>query len=283
MKTCTAASSQIGLRKTQQDRYFYCQIDNTILNLISDGNGGDGGGVLAENAIKSASSELGFRLSQLSKEKALTEEQLRGICIESINKAAVHVTNLKMSNPEWSAAGTTITIVVITENLIALSWVGDSPCYMLQDNEFIKLSHPVHTVAEELIKDGLPRDALKEQQRLHSTLTKCMGHGIPIPDTKIIEFEKPCLVMLGSDGVFDHLSENEIRQIIKDKFIDNSGLQEIADRFVQLSLDNGSDDNATAILSLSKPSQILSKNTELSQNFASLSKRISKHSKLKED
>ena len=61
--------------------------------------------------------------------------------------------------------------------------------------------------------------------------------------------------MLGSDGVFDNLSEKEIRQVIKDKFINNSGLQEIADEFVHLSLDNGSDDNATAILSVANPSQ----------------------------
>ena len=273
MTTCTAASSQIGLRETQQDRYFYCQIDNWILNIICDGNGGPGGDILAETATKSVSAEVGFRISQLNNKEAITEEHLREICIESIKKAAVHVTSLKMSNPEWSGAGTTITLVVITDDLIGLSWVGDSPCYMLQDNEFTKLTHPVHTVAEELIEDGLSREDLTGQHRLHSTLTKCIGHGIPVPDSKIIELKEPCLVMLGSDGGFDYLSEEEIRDIIKDTFVNNSGLQEIADKFVQLSLDNGSDDNATAILSETKPTQKLSQDTKELQACTSKIKR----------
>ena len=107
----------------------------------------------------------------------------------------------------------------------------------------------------DLIKNGESRDIINKQPSLNSILTKCVGHQSCVPDSKIIEITKPCIVLAGSDGVFGFLPEEKLKQIIKAKFTVNSDLQEIADEIVKLSMEYGSDDNVTAVLSAINPSQ----------------------------
>ncbi len=66
MKIRTAACSEIGLRDTQQDRYCYFHIDNKTVLVVTDGNGGEGGDMLAQAAIMSVCSELCFKSQKIS-------------------------------------------------------------------------------------------------------------------------------------------------------------------------------------------------------------------------
>ncbi len=256
MKIRTAACSEIGLRDTQQDRYCHFYIDNKTVLVVDDGNGGEGGDMIAEAAIMSVCSELCFKLSQCKK-GVMTEDQLKELGINAINNAAVHVLNLKKSHQEWNGAGTTLTILIATEDKIACFWVGDSCAYIFQDDEFIKLTSPVHTLAEDLIKGGESKEIIAKQPSLNNILTNCVGHEPCVPDSKIIEITKPCIALAGSDGVFGFLPEEKLKEIIKAKFTVNYELQDLTDEIVKLSLENGSDDNVTLVLSVINPSQKL--------------------------
>ncbi len=255
MRIRTAAYSEIGLRDTQQDRYCFFEVNGKTVILVHDGNGGEGGDKIAEAALMPVSSILSYQLSQGKSKEFMTDEQLRELGINAINNAASHVMDLKESHEDWIEAGTTVTLVIITQNKIACFWVGDSCCYVFQDDDFIKLTSPVHTLAEDLIKKGESRNIINKQPSLNSILTKCVGHQSCVPDSKIIEITKPCIVLAGSDGVFGFLPEEKLKEIIKAKFAVNSDLQELADEIVKLSLENGSDDNVTAVLSVINPSQ----------------------------
>ncbi len=256
MKKRTAACSELGLRDAQQDRYCYFNIDNKTIFVVTDGNGGEGGDMLAQAAAMSVCSELCFKLSQCNK-GIMTEDQLKELGINAINNAAVHVLDIKKSHQEWNGAGTTLTILIATEDKIACFWVGDSCAYIFQDDEFIKLTSPVHTLAEDLIKEGDSKEIIAKQPSLNSILTNCVGHEPCVPDSKIIDVTKPCIALAGSDGVFGFLSEEKLKEIIKANFTFNFESQKLADEIVKLSLENGSDDNVTLVLSEIKPIQKL--------------------------
>jgi serine/threonine protein phosphatase PrpC len=71
----------------------------------------------------------------------------------------------------------------------------------------------------------------------------------------IVDITNPFLLIVGSDGVFGFLDESEIKQIIHSTLSPDFNIQKIADEIVKRSLEQGSDDNVTVIVSLVLPSQ----------------------------
>jgi serine/threonine protein phosphatase PrpC len=265
LKFCTVACSKIGLREVQQDRFCHAQIDKGLVIALADGNGGLGGGNLAEETIRTVFSEVCFELSQ---KKEMTEEQIEALGSNALNKAAVRALNIKESHEEWSKAGTTVTLIIAVSSYVGCIWTGDSPAFLYQEGEgLLKLTDPVHTLAEELIRDGGSRDILDNQPSLSSILTECIGQESHKSDSKIVRVTKPSIVVVGSDGVLDYFSEAELTSILESSLSNTSDLQGLTDDLVQKSLDKGSDDNVTVVASLILPDSI---------SLSSKSKRITK-------
>ncbi len=256
MKFSIAACSKIGLREVQQDRYCYFQVKDSLASAITDGNGGEGGANLAEEAMRAAFSKLCFELSQY-KEKETTEEQIESIGVNALKQAAVRALNIKESHEAWSQAGTTVTLIIAVSDYVGCFWTGDSPAFLYQEGEgLIKLTDPVHTLAEALIKDGESRDILFKQPSLSSILTECVGQESHKSDSKIVRVTKPSIVVAGSDGVLDYFSKTELAGILESSLSNFSDLQALTDDLVQKSLEKGSDDNVTVAGSLILPDSV---------------------------
>jgi PPM family protein phosphatase len=257
LKFSTVACSEIGLREVQQDRYCYFQVDGKSFMVITDGNGGKGGGSLAEEATKTIASESCYVLSQNKYNGEMTEEQIEALGVNVLNKATVHTKHIKDSHDEWSKAGTTITLIMATSNYVGCFWIGDSPAFLYQEGEGLtKLTDPVHTLAEVLIKDGGSREILEKQPSLNSILTECVGQDSPKLDFKISRITKPSIVVVGSDGVLDYFSESELANILGAGLSNAHDLESLADDLVQKSLENGSDDNVTVVATLILPDNL---------------------------
>jgi PPM family protein phosphatase len=251
----TAACTDIGKREIQQDSYGQTYDKDITALLVTDGNGGLGGGELAKSVVISADKNLRHKSSCGLRRRIESKDQLKSLGIETLNKAAEHVKSLKECNQEWNNAGTTATLVIITPNHVGCFWVGDSCAYMYQVGDLIKLTSPIHTLAEEMIKNGESKDILEKQPFLNSILTRCVGHESHNPDSVIVDITNPFLLIVGSDGVFGILDESEIKKIIHSTLSPDFNIQKIADEIVKRSLEQGSDDNVTVIVSLVLPSQ----------------------------
>lgn len=243
MKRELSFFSEQGKRDYQQDYCACLSLGMLSLMVVADGNGGDGGFECAQTACKSIVSDLAFDASR-DNLKAESEDQLKAIGLNAINKATKRVSIAKKRN-KWKEAGTTITLMLITPDLIGTFWIGDSPAYLFHSDLLIQLNHPVHTYAERLIAEGNSREEVMKQPDLNSILTRCAGHKGCEPDCDIRPFRKPSMVIVGSDGVFGALSEGEIMSILK--MDSESKAEDISLQFVCDALANESTDNCTLV------------------------------------
>lgn len=235
-----------GLREVQQDRFGFIVHDDKAALVVADGNGGAGGGELAEVAVKSALAELSFRFS--NRISIDSEKSLESLGIETLNLTANRVMWVKNSFDEWEGAGSTITCIIITPSLVGTFWIGDSPAAIYQSGILTRLTWPVHTLAEMLIEQGQSREELENQPRLNSILTRCLGHDSAEPSSKIVRVTGEALVMAGSDGVFGYLKDKDLSAMLQPGFS-----EALSEEIVNQSLNNGSDDNCTILTGLITP------------------------------
>jgi len=237
--------SERGERDYQQDRVASVEIDGVAVLGVCDGNGGLGGSEIAEIALKTAFSEITWQMSQ---SKNRLPETLKQFLLEAIKASSSAVNQAKAINEEWSGAGTTITIVLVSSNFIISAWVGDSPAYMLNYQTGLKRLVIPHNLLEEYIKEGWSRESLKGQSALGSTLTRCLGYPDCEAETITIPYELTTKIIIGSDGVLDYLSEEEIINIFDE--LTSVSWQDASNKFVKKALHNLSDDNVSAVTAL---------------------------------
>lgn len=252
MKVLTAGTSRKGNREENQDFWARLSVEGVTFLIVADGNGGgQGGRELAETAVKTAISWVCVELSQ--GRRIESEEDIREVGIEVIQHVTQKVLKEKELHEDWCEAGTTITLVLLVSEVLGVFWIGDSPCYLYSSGEIRLLTNPVHTLAEMLIESGETRESLANQPGLNSVLTRCVGHDSCEPSAKVIKVKEPCLVLVGSDGVFGHVSEEEVKDIIGLGLATCFEVQELSNSIVQKALDNGSDDNASVVAALVLP------------------------------
>ena len=121
MRYLTASDSIIGLRKVNQDRYIDFNLKGVKTMAVCDGNGGHGGNVIADHAVKSLSGEVLYGLSRL---KQVSLKKLQYIGEKAISRTAEDIDNLKFLCPQLRSCGTTLTLMFIHKsNVIAfLGW-----------------------------------------------------------------------------------------------------------------------------------------------------------------
>ena len=174
MKTFIGASSLKGRRDEQQDSYCFARLEGSLVVAVCDGNGGKGGGDLSGVAARKALSEACIALSKLKGEKPDCEKQLKALGLKALKKATGKVSYIKKSN-EWDSAGTTLTLVIVTPELMGTFWIGDSLAYHYE-NCLLDLLVMPHTLGEELIRGGQSRESISQQYTLNSMLSQCLGH-----------------------------------------------------------------------------------------------------------
>ena len=245
MKIISAGKTEKGLREQNQDYWRKLSLEDITILVTADGNGGAGGKQLAKIAVETSISYLCLALCQ-----GFTEERLKELGLSAIGESTKQVAKAKELN-EWPEAGTTMTLVMLSQKFLYLFWVGDSLCYLF-DGSLKLLSNP-HNLAEMLIEKGQTRESVEAQPSLKSVLTRCLGHDSCEPDVKVIELSPPYYcVMLGSDGVFNSVAERSLEEMAKARLIDFDA-EKLCDDVIQTALSNGSDDNCTLVVALALP------------------------------
>ena len=245
--------SRTNKRKVNQDRYYYMEYrinHEAMLRifLVADGMGGLAKG---EKASDLASRKWLQKLQQMTLSedflgKSLTE-QMEGIkrfsyqVVQEINEEVY-----RELMDQGIEGGTTLTAGILFFHTMILSNCGDSPAYLYQkDGSLIKLTRD-QNVAEELVRQKkITRDSPLYEQKKHM-LTDYIGkYRLAAPCVVSLDYQKGDMLLLGSDGAFGNLKEEELKNLIAGQ---KSHPEQLIETIFRKTEEMGEEDNQTMIL-----------------------------------
>jgi len=227
--------SQKGLtRKENQDRCLIKSIQQEgVIAVVADGIGGElAGDVAAQMAILSfeevqnirSGNELGF-LEKLFKKT--DKKILKASC----------------QNPLFENMGTTLTAVVIKNEIAYWTHVGDSRLFLFR-KKILKQITQDQTFSRFLLDEG---EITQEQSLTHYSqhiLDQCIGHGECEPETGSLFLKKNDIVLLSTDGLHKILDKKKIETILNS----NTSIKQKASKLLKKAVEAKGNDDITALL-----------------------------------
>jgi len=172
---------------------------------------------------------------------------------QALQEAAVlcHAQLLRQGegNPEYRGMATTLTLYLGVWPRAYLLQVGDSRCYLLHRGELSQISRD-QTMAQELVDLGVMTRAAASQSRLAHTLSSSIGGRHPAPVVSRFDMSWGQVLLLCSDGLTNHVSDERIR----DRLRSMRSARQVCQDLLEEALAGGGTDNITIIVGRALPS-----------------------------
>jgi protein phosphatase len=199
---------------------------------VADGMGGHEAGDLASKIVVEALNGI----SETNSAADLLEEA--GNRIFMANRQIIDVSRQR----DGAVIGSTVTILLISENHYACMWAGDSRLYLVGQNGIRQVSRD-HTEIEEMLASG----AVTMEEAKHwprNVITRAVGvHDNPELEIVTGEFEGSDVFVLCSDGLTKHVTDDEILEYVSARDAQTSSTE-----LVDLAVQRGGLDNVTVVV-----------------------------------
>jgi serine/threonine protein phosphatase PrpC len=245
-----AAATHVGkVRDHNEDAHYF---DGEIgVFLVCDGMGGHAAGEVASAlAIRTIRSrwegEDTMHLINHWLDSGEPDARKRLIAAIRAGVSAAHTAIVReaATDETKSGMGTTLVGAMIVGNEAVFAHAGDSRAYLVRDAIAMQLTED-HTLLARLLAAGIDVDVSGEGSRFRSMLTNALGIG---QECKVSTFVVPLAdgdrFLLCSDGVSEYVKEAEIGEVLAKQ----PSPARAAGRLIELALDRGGGDNATAIV-----------------------------------
>lgn len=246
-----AAKSDLGLVRENNEDCFYA--DSSIgLFVICDGMGGHvAGEVASQKAIEFAVEFV--KASITSEELPLrTASDFRGFWNELVIDAVTHACDklLRFSrlSPELDGMATTMTLLLIVEDIAFVGHIGDSRLYLKHFGVAKQLTND-HTLLEEIIRENPSWINLNSSnsafRRFEHVLTRCLGMQADVEiDALNFQLAEDDVLLLCTDGLSRYFfDENDIVN-----FLDVKDADTCVENLITFANKSGGRDNITAIV-----------------------------------
>ena len=219
---------------------------------VADGMGGHAAGEVASGiAIRRVASAwrtptMRRRIEEYAtRGDADSRRQLLAAVREGVAAAHAEIVETARADSTKYGMGTTFTGFLIAGGDAIFAHAGDSRAYLVRDGHAIQLSED-HTVVARLEAAGLRGyDVGHDATQWQGVLTNALGIG---DDARVVTFVVPIYsgdrFLLCSDGVHDYLTEGEVGKVM----VEAPSPARSAQRYVDIALDRGGADNATAVV-----------------------------------
>lgn len=233
-----AVISDTGLlRKQNEDHYLV--MESHGLFAVCDGMGGHKGGEIASRLAVDCIRE--YMVNEVADNNIDAPIAVINAAIQKANRL---IWSEGQGNPEWHEMGTTITAALLKKKQLSIANVGDSSLYICRNGKLKKLTRD-HTLAEQMVNDGLIKQQEKRNSAYNHILTRALGVQ---QEVQIDNFETNLytgdIILLCSDGLSDMLDENEIAAVLQP----DGSVHKEARQLLDAALGNGGFDNITIIL-----------------------------------
>ncbi|AFI28259.1 MULTISPECIES: protein-serine/threonine phosphatase PrpC [Bacillus] len=214
--------------------------DEFVLAVVADGMGGHLAGDVASKMAVKAMGEKWNEAETIPQAPSECEKWL----IEQILSVNSKIYDHAQAHEECQGMGTTIVCALFTGKTVSVAHIGDSRCYLLQDDDFIQVTED-HSLVNELVRTGeISREDAEHHPR-KNVLTKALGTDQSVSiDTRSFDIEPGDKLLLCSDGLTNKVEGTELKDILQS----DSAPQEKVNLLVDKANQNGGEDNITAVL-----------------------------------
>ncbi len=212
------------------------------LFVVADGVGGSSGGELAsEAAVEILVEHIGRTVGCYYNYNVEAEHDFLSRLEEAIGAAHESITTAYGSGRGGPA--TTLTMVALLWPRAYLIHVGDTRAYHLRRGKLRQLTRD-QTMAEMMVDEGILTEEQAAGSRLEHVLSSAIGASSLDPSVGLIDLVEGDALVLCSDGLTKHVSDEAIGAIAGAEF----DARATADRLVQAALDDGGSDNIAVVV-----------------------------------
>lgn len=233
------AASDTGIvREINQDNYLTIESKDQkfVAFGVADGLGGHNAGEVASRITVEILKEY-FNIAD--KDFAGIKGELKGV-VDYINKRIIEIAGEDVTK---FGMGTTLTVSVIEGDNMYVVHVGDTRCYKIND-EGIEQVTVDHSLVAHMITQG---EITKEEALTHpnrNVITNALGANdiffVDSYDSKVSDND---IVLVCSDGLIEHVKDEEIYKILME-----NNLDEGLDKLIEAANEGGGTDNITVVL-----------------------------------
>ena len=252
------------VRKENQDHFMLCTVHPQVVvhgtslpdadslplrgermatyMLVADGvGGGSGGGEASRLALSSIMHYVASSLRSYHAAGSASDQEFYDALTDAALEAHAVVREKRQHDPRAKMA-TTLTLAVAVFPWMYVTQVGDSRCYRYWDGELTQITRD-QTIAQGLVDDGvIPPEQLARSPFNH-VLASAIGGDEAMPVVSKIEIPRGCVLLLATDGLTKHVSNEEIKQHIEAM----TSSEQLCRTLLDLSLERGGSDNITLI------------------------------------
>jgi len=216
-----------------------------VLLVVADGVGGNAGGEIASKlTLEFMSSSIEKVVAEENMSNGYNESWLASTLHYAITTANTQLIEQQKMNDALSEMATTVVALLIHNNKVALSHLGDSRCYQFKSPELTQLTED-HTVLQALLNQGKINQHEFAASPMHHMISKAVG---PIEDIEItvscFEFDQQAYYLLCSDGLTDCLTHDQIQHIL----MQNESAEKMVEKLIDSANNQGGFDNISVIL-----------------------------------
>ena len=220
-------------RPINEDRFL--AIPGRGLFAVFDGVGGQSAG---EIASQTAAETI---------EEALTHDSA-GSSLELVRRAIQFanrdIYEMAEGDPQLKTMATTVALLHVDGERATIAHVGDSRVYRLENGRFYRETID-HTDLNDDIRAGRAATAKAEEKAGRNVINRALGVERDVDvELKSISVRDGARFLLCSDGVYRHLSDEEIARVLAE----NKDPQRAADELKRIVHERGADDNLTAVV-----------------------------------
>ena len=274
VKLSYSARSDVGRSRPHNEdgvaAYHFTSLTNSRhitfgVFAVSDGMGGHNAGEIASmTAIKSLMSSINrdyfqamlaknlyelpdhvfnyhFRKGRRRKETRLDPAQ---ILKRAIQKANTDIIELSRKNPAFFGMGATLTAAILENRMLTLVSVGDSRCYLVQNNTLKQLTRD-HTIVSQMLELGTITAEEAEHHPGKNFLYRSLGADEVMDiDLHQEELSPPSWLLICSDGLNNMVSDRAILELLSRSREPHA----VTDKLIRLANRAGGKDNISAVL-----------------------------------
>lgn len=225
-------------------------LDRTAsLGVVADGVGGSSGG---EYAARIAVEALVSEVSQKFSEAQFREESDPDVFSRLLQDAALecHESLLERADetPDKGSFSTALTLFLGLWPHAYILQVGDTRAYIYQHDTLTQITRD-QTWAQDLIDTGTLSQTKAQASRWANVLSSSIGGQETTPVVTRIEREWGATVLICSDGLTKHVTDD----LIRERMASMTDARQLSEDLLRDALDGGGSDNITIIVGRTRP------------------------------